>query len=95
MRGIDEDTLTGSKSVLINTEFRYAIDKKKTFVLALFSDMGWAGESFDNLDGEQSAGVGIHFQIPQLGFGAIRLDYGWQLTGDRDELLHFGIGEMF
>ncbi|MEP0813785.1 MAG: BamA/TamA family outer membrane protein [bacterium] len=95
IRGLEEDAITGSKSVLFNTELRYAIDKDEQFVLALFSDMGWAGESFDDMDGERSAGVGIHFQLPQLGFGAIRLDYGWQIGGENAELLHFGIGEMF
>jgi len=95
IRGIDEDYLTGSKSLLFNTEFRYAIDKKEQFVVALFSDSGWAGESFSEWDGETTAGIGLHFQIPQLGFGAIRLDYGWQLGGDQNELLHFGIGEIF
>jgi outer membrane protein assembly factor BamA len=95
IRGITEDALTGSKSVLLNTELRYAIDKKEQFTLALFSDWGWAGENFDGMDGAKGVGVGIHFDIPQLGLGAIRLDYGWQIGGDGGDILHFGIGEMF
>ncbi len=95
LRGVDDDFMAGSKSLLLNTEFRYSIDKKEQVVLALFTDMGWTGESFSSMQSEKTAGFGIHFQLPQIGFGAIRLDYGWQLTGEQGELLHFGIGEMF
>jgi outer membrane protein assembly factor BamA len=95
IRGIPEDTLTGSKSILLNAELRYAIDKKEQFVFAAFSDWGWAGEHFNGLESEKGVGVGIHFTIPQFGFGAIRLDYGWQIGGESEEILHFGIGEMF
>lgn len=95
IRGVDDDFMAGSKSLLLNTEFRYSLDKKEQVVLALFSDMGWTGESFSSMQSEKTAGIGVHFQLPQIGFGAIRLDYGWQLTGDNNQLLHFGIGEMF
>ncbi len=95
LRGINEDALTGSKSFLFNSEFRYAIDENEQFILALFTDWGWAGENFDKMNSEKGAGIGIHFNIPQMGLGAIRLDYGWSLSGEGGDILHFGIGEMF
>lgn len=95
IRGIDEFSLTGSKSLLFNAEYRHSIDAKDQFVVAIFSDFGWAGESFSDLESAKTVGIGIHFKIPQLGLGAIRLDYGWEIGGESRELLHFGIGEVF
>jgi len=94
VRGLPEDALIGTKSILLNAEYRFPLDKKGTFVGAAFTDWAWVGESFSEMEKGCGAGVGVRFRIPALGLGAIRLDLGWNLK-DGGSHLHFGIGEMF
>jgi outer membrane protein insertion porin family len=94
VRGLPEDDLTGTKMLLLNGEYRFPLDKKKTFTGVVFADAAWVGESFSETDTSYSAGVGLRFRVPALGLGSIRLDMGWDLQ-DGGARLHFGIGEMF
>jgi len=94
VRGLPEDALVGTKSLLINAEYRMPIDKEKTFIGAIFADWASVGESFSEMKTGYGAGIGIRFRVPALGLGAIRLDLGWNLK-DGGSRLHFGIGEMF
>jgi len=94
VRGLPEDNLTGTKMMLLNGEYRFPLDKKKTFTGVVFADAAWVGESFSETDSSYSAGIGIRFRVPALGLGSIRLDMGWDLR-DGGARLHFGIGEMF
>ena len=94
VRGLPEDALIGTKSILLNAEYRFPLDKKGTFVGAAFTDWAWVGESFAEMENGRGAGLGVRFRIPALGLGALRLDLGWDLK-DGGSHLHFGIGEMF
>ena len=94
VRGLPEDALVGTKSLLLNAEYRMPIDKEGTFIGAIFADWASVGESFSEMKTGYGAGIGIRFRVPALGLGAIRLDLGWNLK-DGGSRLHFGIGEMF
>ncbi len=95
IRGVSEDLLTGSHSFLGNLEYRYPITDM--FGAVAFIDTGWAGESFGDMDSATGAGIGARINIKQLGLGAVRLDYGWELSGENgnNRRFHFFLGEMF
>lgn len=103
IRGISEDQLTGTHSFLSNFEYRVPITDM--FGAVAFWDTGWAGDSFSDMEAAAGAGVGVRIKIPQLGLGAVRLDYGIELYGDdatdamgqekRNSRFHFFLGEMF
>lgn len=95
VRGVSEDQVTGSHSFLNNIEYRYKITDM--FGAVAFLDSGWAGESYGSMDGVVGAGIGARINIKQLGLGAVRLDYGWELAGEtgNNQRFHFFLGEMF
>jgi outer membrane protein insertion porin family len=95
IRGVSEDLLTGTHSWLSNAEYRYQINRM--FGAAAFVDYGAAGESFSDMDTAMGAGIGARISIPELGIGAVRLDYGWELQGEDTggARFHFFLGEMF
>jgi len=95
IRGVSEDQVTGSHSFLSNFEYRVPINDM--FGAVAFLDAGWAGDSFSNMENAAGAGVGARIKIPQLGLGAVRLDYGIELTGEEgsNKRFHFFLGEMF
>lgn len=95
IRGLSEDIITGTKSLLLNSEYRYPIND--TFGIVGFVDSGWAGETFSDLDHALGAGVGARIKLKMLGLGAVRLDYGWELAGEQGSgsRFHFFLGEMF
>lgn len=94
VRGRPEDDLLGTKMVQLNAEYRFPLDKKKTFTGVVFTDWAWVGQSFSETDAARTAGIGVRFRVPALGLGSIRLDMGWDLI-DGGSRVHFGIGEMF
>jgi len=106
VRGISEDRLTGTHSLLSNVEYRLPISDM--FGAVGFLDYGAAGSSFSDLESATGAGVGVRIRLPFLGASsAVRLDYGWELSGGRLEQIegintyrreqnfHFFLGEMF
>jgi outer membrane protein insertion porin family len=95
IRGISEDALTGSSSLLTNFEYRYQLNKM--FGVVGFVDAGWAGESLSSMDHALGAGLGARIKVRALGIGAVRLDYGWALAGPNESgsRFHFFLGEMF
>ena len=95
IRGLSEDVISGTHLVLLNSEYRYPINK--TFGLVGFIDSGWAGETFSSMDQATGAGIGARIRLKMLGLGAVRLDYGWPLAGGQNEnsKFHFFLGEMF
>jgi outer membrane protein insertion porin family len=95
IRGVSEDLLTGTHSVLSNTEYRVPLSEM--FSAVAFLDAGWAGNSFSDMENAAGAGVGARIKIPALGLGAVRLDYGIELTGEEgtNKRFHFFLGEMF
>ncbi len=95
IRGVSEDLLTGSHSVLSNVEYRYRISDM--FGVVGFLDYGAAGESFSDMDNAAGAGIGARIKLRALGIGSVRLDYGWELAGETgtNNRFHFFLGEMF
>ena len=95
IRGLQEDLVTGTHSLLSNVEYRVPINDM--FGAVAFMDYGAAGESWSGMDSGMGAGIGARINIRQLGLGAVRLDYGWKLHGDDDQdaRFHFWLGEMF
>lgn len=94
VRGVPEDFLIGTKMLMLNGEYRFPLDKKKTFTGVIFTDWAMVGNDFNSTDDAYTAGLGIRFRVPALGLGSIRLDLGWDLR-EGGTRLHFGIGEMF
>ena len=68
-----------------------------SFGLVGFFDVGFAGESFSDMDSASGAGIGARIKLKALGIGAVRLDYGWELSGEtgNNSRFHFFLGEMF
>jgi len=95
IRGVSEDQLTGTHSFLGNMEYRIPITDM--FGAVAFLDTGWAGDGFGDMDTATGAGIGARINIKQLGLGAVRLDYGWELNGEEgnNRRFHFFLGEMF
>ncbi|MCC7479457.1 BamA/TamA family outer membrane protein [bacterium] len=95
IRGVSEDLLTGSHSMLSNVEYRYRISDM--FGVVGFLDYGAAGESFSDMDNAAGAGIGARIKLRALGIGSVRLDYGWELAGETgtNNRFHFFLGEMF
>ncbi len=97
VRGVPEDLLQGTHHVLLNGEYRQPIND--TLGMVGFMDAGWAGNGFDEMDSAMSAGIGARIKLSFLGVNAVRLDYAWQIAGDKDETggsrFHFFLGEMF
>lgn len=95
IRGVSEDLITGTHSFLSNTEYRIPISQM--FSAVAFLDAGWAGSSFSDMENAAGAGIGARIKIPALGLGAVRLDYGVELTGEEgtNKRFHFFLGEMF
>jgi outer membrane protein insertion porin family len=95
LRGLSEDLITGTHSFLGNAEYRHPLND--TFGLVGFFDVGFAGESFSDMDSASGAGIGARIKLKALGIGAVRLDYGWELSGEtgNNSRFHFFLGEMF
>jgi outer membrane protein insertion porin family len=95
IRGLSEDIVTGTHSLLVNSEYRYPLTKM--FGVVGFVDSGWAGDSFSGMNRAVGAGIGARIRLKMLGLGAVRLDYGWELAGEEgtSSRFHFFLGEMF
>jgi len=95
IRGVSEDLLYGTHSFLGNVEYRVPVSDM--FSIVGFLDMGWAGDSYSSMDSATGAGIGARIKIRALGMGAVRLDYGWELSGEEgsNKRFHFFLGEMF
>ncbi len=101
------DVFYGTEALLGQAELRYPLTKDRKFSLAAFYDYGalrirGAQPILDNfgdvvVDYNQflyhtDAGLGIRFDVPQLGFRSIRLDFA---RGKNSTHTSFGIGESF
>jgi outer membrane protein assembly factor BamA len=97
----------GTEEVLGQVELRYPVTKDRKFSLATFFDYGsqrirGAQPIVDNFGNtvvnyndwlyHTDAGIGIRFDIPQLGFRSIRLDFAKGKSGTHTS---FGIGQSF
>ncbi|MFY9779462.1 MAG: POTRA domain-containing protein [Candidatus Baltobacteraceae bacterium] len=101
------DVFYGTEALLGQAELRYPLTKDRKFSLAAFYDYGalrirGAEPILDNfgntvVDYNQflyhtDAGIGIRFDVPQLGFRSIRLDFA---RGKNSTHTSFGIGQSF
>ncbi len=97
----------GTEEVLLQAELRIPIAADRKFGIALFTDYGGQRirgaqpitDTFGNVVVDYNkflyradAGVGLRFDIPQLGFKSIRLDFARGKTGAHTS---FGIGQSF
>lgn len=97
----------GTQEVLLQAEVRVPLTNDKHFGIAIFSDFGdqrirGAQPNFDAFGNlvqnyndwiyHSDAGVGLRFDVPQLGFRSIRLDFARGAVGTHTS---FGIGQSF
>ncbi len=97
----------GTQEVLLQAEVRVPVTADKNFWIAAFGDYGTlrirgAQPTLDAFGNEvtnyndwiyhSDAGIGLRFDVPQLGFRSIRLDFAKGATGTHTS---FGIGQSF
>ncbi len=95
----------GTNKQLYQAELRYPVTKDRKFSVVLFGDSGAteirggqqinSDNSVTNLGTfvfHDDAGVGIRFDVPQLGLRTLRLDYA---KGSQGAHVSFGIGQSF
>lgn len=90
VRGYDYGDFTGSRKLVLNSEYRFQI--KDAFHGVLFVDAGnaWnAEESMELNDLNVGYGAGLRIDTP---LGVMRFDYGW---GDGGGNFYFSLGQMF
>lgn len=93
MRGYEDNAFFGTKTILLNAEYRFPIANIKMLSGAVFVDAGnaWiSGQSNNKL--YTDAGVGLRIVFPNLGLGVIRIDYAFGQDGSRSSI---GIGQSF
>ncbi len=106
LRGYSE-VFYGTEEVLLQSELRVPISPDRKFGLAFFFDYGGQRirgaapildqfgnvvVNYDNFLYRDDAGVGLRFDVPQLGFKSIRLDFAKGAAGTHTS---FGIGQSF
>jgi outer membrane protein assembly factor BamA len=105
LRGYN-DVFYGTDVILLQSEFRLPITSDKHFSLATFAETGatrirGAATGVDSsgylvdygsYTWHGDAGFGLRFDLPQLGFRSIRLDFA---HGNRGNHTSFGIGQSF
>jgi len=106
LRGYDE-VFYGTDELLLQAELRLPMTPDKKFGIALFTDYGSTRirdaapilDSFGNIVVDYNkwlyradVGAGLRFDVPQLGFHSIRLDFAKGKSGTHTS---FGIGQSF
>jgi hypothetical protein len=106
LRGYSE-VFYGTEEALVQAELRVPVSPDRKFNVALFYDYGGQrirdAQPITDIFGNvvvnyndwlyrSDAGVGIRFDIPQLGFKSIRLDFAKGKSGAHTS---FGIGQSF
>lgn len=105
LRGYN-DVFYGTDAILLQSELRIPLTPDKHFNLATFAETGGtrirgAGTGIDsegyivnygNYTFHGDVGFGFRFDLPQLGFHSIRIDFA---RGDRGGHFSFGIGQSF
>jgi outer membrane protein assembly factor BamA len=97
----------GTEEVLLQTEFRYPLTADRKLTFDIFGDYGNLRikgaqpiyDAFGNVVANYNqwiyhgdAGVGITFDLPQLGFRSVRIDFARGAAGTHTS---FGIGQSF
>jgi outer membrane protein assembly factor BamA len=106
LRGYSE-VFYGTEEALLQSELRVPVSPDRKFNIALFYDYGGQrirgaqpitdqfGNTLVNYNNwlyRTDAGVGLRFDVPQLGFKSIRLDFAKGAAGTHTS---FGIGQSF
>ena len=106
LRGYSE-VFYGTEEALLQAELRVPVSPDRKFNIALFYDYGGQRirgaqpildqfgnvvVNYDNWLYRSDAGIGLRFDIPQLGFKSIRLDFAKGAAGTHTS---FGIGQSF
>jgi outer membrane protein assembly factor BamA len=99
------DPFYGTNEQLYQLELRYPLTADRKFSIVLFGDSGATeirGGTQINSDGSTTAlgsyvfhddaGLGVRFDVPQLGLRTLRLDYAHGTEGGH---ISFGIGQSF
>ncbi len=100
VRGLDDSSLYGNKSVYTNIEWRSLGFKSRYVWLqsVLFSDYGQAGSSFLDdkfFQAAYSYGVGIRISFPKIYRLVVRIDYG-KTEGDiQSQGITAGLNQLF
>ena len=86
-----ENNISGNDMLLLNAEYRFPVVDKITGVIFVDSGNAWDTRQKMTLeDLNSSAGLGARMNTS---LGQLRLDYGWNETGDGK--FHFSIGNTF
>jgi len=106
LRGYSE-VFYGTEELLLQSELRVPVSPDRKFNIALFYDYGGQRirgampitdqfgnvvVNYNNFLYRTDAGIGLRFDIPQLGFKSIRLDFARGAAGAHTS---FGIGQSF
>tara|TARA_R110001599_G_scaffold19921_1_gene75841 strand:- start:18060 stop:19325 length:1266 start_codon:yes stop_codon:yes gene_type:complete len=104
LRGVGILVDRGTGSIVYNTEYRYTIIEKGSFVIQsnLFTDFGtWrtpGGELNDftkKKNIKMFSGIGLRIINKKIFNAIFRIDYGFELTDGKGKGLVFGIGQYF
>ena len=104
LRGVGNVVDRGTGSIVLNSEYRYTIFEKKSFVLQGngFIDAGtWRkpGKSLKNFADTENikiyTGLGIRMIHTKIFNAVFRIDYGYGLTKNSNQGFVFGIGQYF
>ena len=104
IRGAGNIEDRGTSALILNTEYRHTLHEKGWFVVqgnAFIDASTWRntgrpfGDLFDGSTLRVNPGLGVRFIHKRIFNAVIRLDYGFDVTGDGDSGLVFGIGQFF
>lgn len=99
VRGFSDNRFAGRQFVLSNSEMRYLIMEKPSYIIQAvgFVDIGAIGESAEDLKNIKaaSAGVGLRLILPQFYRFVVRVDYAEPLLKDDSLNVSFGVQQFF
>ena len=104
IRGVGNTIDRGTGVIVLNTEYRYTLVDKESFVLQgnAFVDAGsWRnpGGDFDDFGDDQNLrvypGLGLRFTHKKIFNATFRIDYGYGITPNSTSGLVFGVGQYF
>lgn len=104
IRGVGNTIDRGTGVIVLNTEYRYTLLDKKSYVIqsTIFVDAGsWRnpGGDFGDFGQNQNIriypGAGLRFTHKEIFNATFRIDYGYGITRDATNGFVFGIGQYF
>ncbi len=104
IRGVGIIVDRGTGSIVLNSEYRYALLDKKSFCLQgnAFIDAGsWRnpGGKLNDFTNHENiklfSGIGLRFIHKKIYNAILRIDYGYSVMGDGTNGIVFGVGQYF